>query len=284
MPIRNYKYLLYDCKGTKKLSTIITSSNFAWNHIIQFTRRYYRMYHKGVSLNMLQKHMAKLRKKDPFWCKLGSQTMQDICQKYTDSLNAHFRQGRGFPKVHKKFGNGSILFKQGVGYKLDYADKDRVLKNGRIKKVRIGILTVNAIGNIKFKFKVTRQWGEVRTVRIKRDLDGRLYLIIASSVEINDYKPKDERGHIGMDFGLKTFLTLSDGSRISIPDFNKRQHAKTVKADRSYSKKRSAGVYGTNFKRARKAKFASHRKEKTNVRISTGSLQTSCAGNTGLSA
>ena len=90
--IRNYKYKLYISKNTKHLSRLITSANFAWNHIVTLSNRYYKLYHTSVTSSQLQKHMAKLAKKDPFWCKLDSQTMQAISQKYTDALSQHFKQ------------------------------------------------------------------------------------------------------------------------------------------------------------------------------------------------
>ena len=63
-----------------------------------------------------------------------------------------------------------------------------------------------------------------------------------------------------MDFGMKTFLTLSDGSSVAIPDYHK-QSLKSIKAaDRSYSLKRNAQVYGSSFRRAKKAKAKAHRK------------------------
>ena len=254
MAIRNYKYKLYASKGTKKLSRLITSSNFAWNHVVELARRYYSIYHKSLSSNRLQKHMAKLRNRNEFWKKLGSQTMQAICQKYSDALNMHFKKGRGFPRPHKKFGTGSILFKQGVGYSLYVGE----LRKGST----IGVLVINALGkNKKFKFKVIRPWGKIKTISIMRDTDNCLYLIVTCDVEVKPYEPKEDEGPIGVDFGLKCFLTLSDGTKKTMPDFNKKQKKKVSKADRSYSFKKKAAKYGTNFKRAKKAKTKAHRKE-----------------------
>ena len=254
MAIRNYKYKLYVNKHTKKLSQLVTSSNFAWNHVVELSRRYYKLYHKSLSNGDLKKHMAKLRKRNKFWSMLGSQTMQAICERYRDALREHFKSRRGFPRPHKKFCKGSIVFKQGVGYSLYVGEN----KNGNA----IGILIINALGRNKiFKFKITRPWGDVKTISVLRDTDNSLYLIVTCDVEVKQYKPKEDRSPIGVDFGLKCFLTLSDGSKKTMPDFNKKQHKKVSQADRSYSFKRKAAKYGTNFKRAKKIKTKAHRKE-----------------------
>ncbi len=77
--IRNYKYKLYASKHTKDLSRLVTSANFAWNHIVRLCRLYYKLYHKTLSPTRLQSHMAKLAKRDKFWSKLHSQTLQAVC-------------------------------------------------------------------------------------------------------------------------------------------------------------------------------------------------------------
>jgi putative transposase len=121
---------------------------------------------------------------------------------------------------------------------------------------------VNSLGkNKRFKFKITRPWCKVKTISILRDTDNCLYLVVTCDVEVKQYEPKEDMGPIGVDFGLKCFLTLSDGSKGAIPDFNKLQKKVVSKADRSYSFKSKAAVYGTNFKRAKKIKAKAHRKE-----------------------
>jgi len=248
MPIRNYKYKLYVSKHTRELSSLVTSANFAWNHVVELCRRYYKLYRKSVSPTRLQSHMAKLAKRDRFWSKLHSQTLQNICQKYTEALNQHFKKkGRGFPRFHKPHNKGSILFKGSGGYKLT-AGETR------------GTLVVNKLDkDWEFRFKVTRPWGEVKNVMVKRDTDGCLCLIVCCIVP-EERLEREDSGSIGMDFGMKTFLTLSDGSSVAMPDYHK-QSLKDIKAaDRSYSLKRNAQVYGSSFRRAKKAKAKAHRK------------------------
>jgi putative transposase len=63
-----------------------------------------------------------------------------------------------------------------------------------------------------------------------------------------------------MDFGMKHFLTLSDGTTIDIPDYHRQALAESSKADRTYSVRRRSGVYGSSFRRAKKAKSKAHRK------------------------
>ena len=220
----------------------MTSSNFAWNHIVALTRRYYRLYHKGVSTGQMQKHMAKLAKHNTFWSKLGSQSMQELCQRYQTALDRHFKLHAGFPRPKKKFIGGSVVYKQGVGYTLGVNPNNP----------KQGLLTINKLGkNHVFKYKRTVEYGDIRRIMIKRDTDNKLYLIVTSMDFILPYKRDDNRS-IGMDFGMKTFLTCSDGEKIDIPDYHKQSLRESSAADRSYWLKRNAKVYGTSFKRAKR--------------------------------
>ena len=248
MAVRNYKYKLYVGKHTRQLSRLITSTNFAWNHVVMLARRFYKLYGVGISPTRLQQHMAKLAKTDQYWSTLHSQSMQHICQKYAAALDMSLKnKRRGFPRVHKKHIGGSVLFKGKGGYQL-YADGIH------------GTLIINKLGKThRFKFKVTRQWGDVKNITVKRDNDGCIYLIVCCDVPIIRAKREDS-GSIGIDFGMKTFLTLSDGSSYHIPDYHRQALRKTRLADRSYALKRNARVFGSSFRRVKKHKQKQHRK------------------------
>jgi len=244
---RNYKYKLYASKHSKELSRMVTSANFVWNHIVTLSRRYYRMYKKSLSPARIKKHMVKIYRNQPYWSKFHTHSLQEICERYENALNQAIKKKRGFPKAHKPHNNGSVLFKGSGGYKL--------YDNGKH-----GILVVNKLGrNWRFKFKVTRPWGDVKNIIIKRDCDGCLYLTVCCDVPERRLERENE-GPIGMDFGMKTFLTLSNGERIDIPDYHKQSLKETRKADSSYSNKLNAKVYGTSFRRAKKARQKAHRK------------------------
>ena len=102
-------------------------------------------------------------------------------------------------------------------------------------------------------------WGDVKNITVKRDSDGCLYLVVCCIVP-EEHREREESGSIGMDFGMKTFLTLSDGNSVGIPDYHKEALKETKKADRSFSHKYNAKVYGSSYKRAKKARQKAHRK------------------------
>ena len=222
--ILNYKYRLYVNKHTDELSQLVTTSNCVWNHIVALYRRFYKLYKTNPSCSAMQKHIAKLARNNRYWKLMGSQSLQELCQRVDQTYKMFFKRiGRGRPNFHKTQGNGSFVFKGTVGYSL----------NGNE-------ITINKLKHT-YRFKLTRQYGIVKNVHIKRDNLGYLWLIITTEVQPKSYK-RLGNASIGMDFGLKSFLTLSDGRVIDNPETHKKALRELKRLNRNLSKK----VKGSN--------------------------------------
>lgn len=218
--ILNYKYRLYVNKHTKELSQLVTTATFVWNHIVALYRRYYKLYGQNPSCTQMQKHIAKLAKHNPYWNKMGSQSLQELCQRVDITYKMFFKKiGRGRPNFHNPHKGGSFMFKGNVGYAI----------NGNE-------LTINKLKRT-YRFKLTRQYGTIKNVHIKRDNLGYLWLIITTDVQPKQY---DRLGNasIGIDFGLKHFLTTSDGEVIDSLEVYKKSLKKLAKLNRNFAKKK----------------------------------------------
>jgi putative transposase len=191
------------------------------------------MWGKHLNCAFLQSHIAKLRKRNRFWQSVGSQAVQDICQRIDKAYQLFFKHNKkgvrppGFKKV-KKY--KSFTLKQ-TGYKF--------LGGNKVK-----------IGNKVYQFWKSREIeGTVKTLTIKRTPLGELFMVVV----VDDVANKDVRfttGNVaGFDFGMKTFLTCSDGSKIDSPQFLKQSLNVVKKASRQHSKKLKGSA---NRERARK--------------------------------
>ena len=138
--------------------------------------------------------------------RLHSQTVQEILQRLDVSYKRFFEHlSRRPPKFRKARDFSSIVYKQG-GFKL----------NGNA-------LVVYSIKQ-HFQFSFSRPYeGKVRQIRIKRSRLGEYYLyVVTDAVGGSMVHGESRKGaSVGMDFGLKTYLTLSDGTRIENPLFLK---------------------------------------------------------------
>ena len=204
--MKTFKFKLYQSKKNVHLHHQIDISGIIWNHCIALHRRYYKLTGKYISVYAMQKHIAKLKRlsKYEFWKKVDAQAIQDICQRIDHSYQMFFKSkagkisvkhGRpGFCKV-KKY--SSFTLKQ-TGWKLLGYNKIRI--RGKV-----------------YKFSKSREiLGIIKTVTIKRNPLGDLYICFA--VETGEQVP-DRLGNtiVGIDFGLKTFLTLSNGETVDSP-------------------------------------------------------------------
>lgn len=229
------KFKLYSHKRNRYLKRAINAAGVIYNHVIALHKRYYRMWGKHLNCSKLQVHIAKVRKRKPFWRSVvggsfprraslqlvGSQAVQDICQRIEKAYQLfckHPKKGvkpPGFKKV-KKY--KSFTLKQ-AGYKF--------LGGNRIK-----------IGDRVYQYWNSREIeGKVKTLTIKRTPLGELFMVVVVD-EVSKPTIKFETSRIaGFDFGLKTFLTCSEGFSIDSPLFLKQSLNAIKKANKQHSKK-----------------------------------------------
>ena len=116
---------------------------------------------------------------------------------------------------------------------------------------------------IWFSFHQHRDWhGDVRYVQILRDSVGEYWLYIVTD-DIST-EPLSETGEsVGIDFGLKTFLTLSNGEKIEAPEFLKQ----SLKHLRKLHKSVSRQIKGSNNYYRAIRQLARHYRKIANQRL-----------------
>ena len=207
--IKTYKFKLYKNKKNKHLDDGINIDASILKYCIAMHRRYYRVYGKHLSANKLKKHITKIKKTlHPEWQTLGSQAIQDVVERVDRSYKAFFdhvkqkRHGRKSPPSFKKRSRYSSFTLKQAGYA--FHTGNRVTIMGR-----------------EYKYCKSRHVeGTIKTLTIKRNALGEIYLIIVTKQECNDIYSRAGKA-VGMDFGLKHFLNLDDGSVIDSPQWYK---------------------------------------------------------------
>jgi putative transposase len=235
------KFKLYQHKRNRYLKRAIHAAGVIYNHAIALHRRYYRMWKKHLSCAKLQSHIAKLRKCNPFWQLVGSQAVQDICQRIEKAYQLFFKHPSkgvrppGFKKV-KKY--KSFTLKQ-AGYKF--------LGDNRVK-----------IGSRVYQFWKSRDIeGTIKTVTIKRTSLGELFLVVVVDGVAPSEVQSATRNEAGFDFGLKQFLTCSEGFKLDAPQFFKHSLKAIRKANQQLSRKQKGSH---QRERARKHLARQHEK------------------------
>jgi len=230
--VKAYKFKLYQSKRNRYLIGLILIAAQIFNHCIALHKRYYRLYGKHLNVYQLQKHITKLKKlpKYKHWNQLGSQAIQDIAQRIDKGYNLFFQNLKARKAKKTKRFVAPPSFKKSRKYK-SFTLKQAGHRFLGGNKVRIGKK------NFRF-FKSRNIQGNVKTVTIKRDTVGDLWLIVTTDWEDISPEINPRNGNsIGFDFGLKTFLTGSDGSHFVSPEFFGRGQSKIRKAGQNLSRK-----------------------------------------------
>jgi putative transposase len=203
----------------------IDIAGLIYNHCIALHRRYYRLTGKSLNGYALMKHIAKLKKvpKYSHWTLVGSQAIQDIVQRIDKAYKLFF--GNLKRKV-RTAAPGFKKVKQYSSFTLKQA-RWKLLEGNKVK-----------IQGIIYKFSKSRDIpADIQTVTIKRDSLGSLYLYFVTEEEATqDHQPRTGNS-AGFDFGLKTFLTTSDGQEIESPLYYRAAMAELKTAQQKLARK-----------------------------------------------
>lgn len=215
-----YTYKLYKTKRTAKLDAMLREACSVWNHALALQKRYYSLFGGYINIIRLQKHFAKRIKRNL----LTAQTVQEVLQRLDNSYKRFFNHlSKRPPKFKGENSFSSIVFKQD-GY-----------------KITDNVFVINAIKS-HFKFFYSRPiQGKKCRVIIKRSKIGDYFLyVITDAIQVQIENGQTHSGaSVGMDFGLKTFLTLSDGNKVENPLFFKKSLSELRKKSKAFSKTQS---------------------------------------------
>lgn len=227
---------LYNSDKLGFLDDMIDIAGIIYNTALTIIHDSYKEQGVLIKKHDLQKILKEKRNSEEniFWKKVGSQAVQDITDRIYRSYNRFFKDIRkgiktSAPKRKKVKKYKSVTYKQS-GYKF------------------------LAGGKVSICGQIYRYWdsydGLLETVRIhtmtvKRNVLGEFFLFMTVDAPITMGENRDTRTSVGMDFGLKTFLTLSDGTRIESPEFFRKGMKDIRRANKALSgKKKGGGGYG----------------------------------------
>lgn len=242
--MKAYKFKLYQNKKNKNLKRLINIAARIYNHCIALHKRYYRLFGKSLNYYVLKKHITKLKQLAKYkeWSELNSQVIQNIVERIDKAYKLFFHNRRygiksSPPSFKKAKKYKSITFTQ-TGHKL-YSDN----------KIQIA-------GKVYKYHKSRNIEGKIKTVTIKRDALGDIYIYIICETDGNKVIPRTGKS-VGYDFGLKTFLKASDGKDIESPEFFKQSQKEIKKLNKKLSKKKKGS---NHYRRAKKELARAHKR------------------------
>ena len=224
--MKTYKFKLYSNHSSRELHRQIECYTSVYNHCIAIHNRYYAIYCKYPSKKQMMRHFTRLKRlaKYAHWNQLGSQAIQDVVQRIDKGYKLFFRNHKHGvksrpPQFKPRRKYKSFTLKQ-AGWKW--------LGAGRVK-----------IGNSIYKYFDSRPIeGRLKTLTIKRDSLGDIYIFVVTDHVDIDCNVTATGKSVGYDFGLKTYLTASDYNDIESPLFFKRSSKAIKRANQNLSRKK----------------------------------------------
>ncbi len=249
---KSFRFRIFPSKAqTTKLENTLDLCRFLYNSALAERRGAYQI--NKISLNYYDQanQLKEIKETNPEYKDVHSQVSQDVLKRVDKAFQNFFRrvktkQGKaGFPRFQNKHRYNSFTFAQS-GFSLS---------DNRLQLSKIG----------KIKIKLHRALcGKVKTLTISRDSCGKWFACFSVETAKNILEPTNQA--VGIDVGITTFCTLSDGVEIDNPRFLKtdemilataqRRMAKQPKGSKERYKKRKIVAKIHNRIKNRRSNFA----------------------------
>ena len=225
-----YNFRLYPNKEDQVLlSKHFGSARFIYNIMLEFKQYYFNK--TGINLNHAElcKALTHLKKLEEYsWLNEVNAQMLQSSIKNLDKAFTNFFKGRAsFPKFKSKKTN---RFSFNIPQAVSIVNSNRL----KIPKFKQGI-----------KVKLHREIiGTIKNATIKLNPSGKYYVsLIAQYDNQIPAKPKVEHSSAtGVDLGIKTYATLSDGTKIFYPLYLEKNLVKLKELQSKFSKSKSKRV------------------------------------------
>ena len=251
--MRNTTHKLFKDKTLRYLHDACNICGVVKNHFLSLCMRYYRRYGKGLSYAKMSKHLTKLKKLEQYqhWNIPYSWALQNVLKRLAQSFREMKTLGRGHPQFKSCKKHKGMTFR-GEQVKIEkLLDKQKHKRNHPTYRMRLN--------GRWYRFALHRPiQGEIIEVQVTRDALGDVYITFTEDYSEVKYEPKTGKAE-GFDFGIKDFLTGSDGKPYTSPMFYKQNAEKLAKAQREHSGK----VKGNSNNRERQRKTVARIHKKT---------------------
>ena len=225
--MRAYRFRIYPSEEQEKeMNKHLWLAKNLWNELLEFSKQMYADFSYFPTKSTLQLVVKSYG--------LYSQTQREIANRVHNAVLRVFKLRKrgikcGFPRFKSIDRMKSLHYPQyGFDFPLD-------------KKLK-----VTPFGEIAIK-KHREIRGRIKTLTLKRESSGKWFAIFC--VEEEKQLPKENKGEaVGIDLGLKTFATLSNGMTINNPRHLKKYEERLALIRRELSKKKKGG---SNRKRAK---------------------------------
>lgn len=241
---KRYNYRIYPNKIQRSyLESIFSINRFIWNQFLADNIRYYNHSKKFHFFNEMSSILTECKCIEGYeWLRtVPSSSLQQTLKHLDRAIRDSYKKKKGFPKFKKKYDKNSFTL----------TDLQYSIKNN---KLRIALL--KSLMKVKWHRELP---AKPSSCTITKDNIGRYY--VSFVVEVDSKIVPTSKSIIGLDLGIETFCTTSDGKKYKLPDL-KPLYKKIKKQQKELSRKKK----GSNNFYKQKLKLAKTHMKITNKR------------------
>jgi putative transposase len=216
-----FQYRLYPHKKqVKALEATLEECRWLYNHLLEKRRDAWEQEGQSLSLYQQQETFSLLKHERPSLKTVHSQILQNVAVRIDLAFKAFFRRCKagekpGYPRFRGKNRYDSFTFPQS-GFRITHDNR----------------VCLSKIGSLKMVYHRPVR-GNVKTLTIHKSSTGKWYA--SFSCEMEPERLPEKTDAVGIDVGLKTFATLSDGQEIENPRFFRAEEKALAKVQRKHS-------------------------------------------------
>jgi putative transposase len=204
-----FRFRLYpNHKQERKLLRMVEAGRRLWNDALAHRKRRWEEKRLSTSYNQQCLILTAERQADPLLGELHSQAGQEILKRLDRAFKAFYEGGARYPKFKKFSKSGSFTYPQGYN---GSAKPDAVLKR----------LFLSKVGNVKAVLHRGVPTSEkLKTCTVVREPNGEWYASLVYEDDVQMPEPvKVFVSPVGIDLGLKSLITTTDGEKVPHPQF-----------------------------------------------------------------
>ena len=221
--LKAYKFRIYPTKSQRaKMERTLDLCRWTYNKTLETRKTAWAAEGKSLSKYETNNMLPEWKEDRPELKEVFSQVLQNVHERVDLALKAFFRRAKagekpGYPRFRGKGWYDSFTYPQ-KGFKIDS-----------------GKLYLSKIGNIKIKLHRPIE-GKIKRLTIRRAATWKWFACFSVEIEDTPKPPWKDGSLVGIDVGLESFATLSNGEKIANPRFFREEEHELVRVQRKLSK------------------------------------------------
>jgi putative transposase len=234
--IKTFKYRLYPNKSQQVLFLkTFGCVRFVWNNYVEV----FKSYNRENNPKPIYKTPKELKQKFEWLGEVSYKALEQKIRDFEKAKMQFFNKGNkiknGYPKFKNKYSKQS--------YRL--SNNNFKLEDNKVKLTKVGWV----------KYKKDRELLEdsrILSATISENNINQYYISITFEIKKENYESKKQKPNLGIDLGVSSLATLSDGLQFENPKCFDKNHARLKKAQRHLSRKKK----GSNRYKKQKLKVS----------------------------